>query len=79
MNRILSAASAAALALALAAAPVFAQQQTADAVMDGMAAIGMNVEGLVLTEEQVLQIEAILNGTGEESEKVAQINALLGN
>jgi hypothetical protein len=66
-----------ALAL-LAGSPVGAQQQTADAVMDGMAQLGIETEGLVLTEEQVLQVETILNGTGEESEKVSQINQLLG-
>ena len=77
MKRILTAA---ALGLALfSAAPVitFAQQQTADAVMDGMEALGMKTEGLVLTEEQVLQVEAVLNGSDDESAKVAKINELL--
>ncbi len=81
MNRFLAAASAAALSVALlSGAPTFAQTQTADAVMTGMSELGMNVEGLVLTEEQVLQVEAILNDAGQTPEdKTAAINALLGN
>jgi hypothetical protein len=72
--------NAAALSFALlAGAPVVAQTQTADAVMAGMAQLGMDTEGLVLTEEQVLQVEAILNDAGpDDSAKVAQINQLLG-
>ncbi len=80
MKRLLSAASAAALSLALlAGAPLVAQEQTADAVMTGMAELGMDVEGMVLTEEQVLQIQAILSeGSEEETTKVDRIEELLG-
>jgi hypothetical protein len=79
MKRFLIAISAAALSAALlVGSPAFAQEQTADAVMTGMSELGINVEGLVLTEEQVLQVEAILNGTDADAEKVAQINQLLG-
>ena len=79
MKRLVSVLAAGATALVLlAGTPVGAQQQTADAVMDGMEQLGIETDGLVMTEEQVLQVETILNGTGEESEKVLQINQLLG-
>ena len=80
MNRILAIASAAAVSLALlSGAPAFAQAQTADAVMTGMSELGINTEGLVLTEEQVLQVEAVLNDAGQTpEEKTAAINTLLG-
>ena len=80
MKFMLTTASAVALSFALlAAAPVAAQEQTADAVMNGMTQLGMDVEGLVLTEEQVLQIQAILNeGSEEDQNKVDRINELLG-
>lgn len=81
MRRVLSRAAAGLLALGLiAGAPVvtMAQVQTAEAVLDQMAALGMKTEGLVLTEDQVLQIESILNGTDDDSAKVAAINELLG-
>lgn len=78
MKRILSAAALGAALLAAAPVATFAQQQTADAVMDGMAAIGIKTDGLVLTEEQVLEIEAVLNTEVDQSEKVAKINEILG-
>lgn len=80
MTRFLSAASAAALSLALlAGAPLVAQEQTADAVMAEMAELGIDTEGMVLTEEQVLQIQAILSeGSEEEETKVSRIEELLG-
>ncbi len=79
MTRLFAAASAAMLSLALVAGvPAVAQEQTADAVMTGMAELGMDTEGLVLTEDQVLQIQTILNGTNDDNEKVDEINQLLG-
>ena len=79
MKRFLSASAAAVLSAALlVSAPSFAQTQTADAVMTGMSELGINTEGMVLTEEQVLQVEAILSGTDPDADKVAQINQLLG-
>lgn len=80
MKTMLATASAIALSFALlTGAPVVAQEQTADAVMTGMSELGMDVEGMVLTEEQVLQIQAILNEGSEEDEtKVARIEELLG-
>lgn len=79
MKRFLVGISAAALSAALlAGAPAFSQEQTADAVMTGMSELGINVEGLVLTEDQVLQVQTILNGTDGDADKVAKINTLLG-
>lgn len=80
MKHLLSAASAAALSFALlAGAPAVAQEQTEDAVMAGLAELGMDTSGMTLTEEQVLQVQAILNDAGTSDEdKVMQIEALLG-
>lgn len=80
MKSLLSTTSAAALAFALlAGAPVAAQEQTADAVMSELAQLGIDTEGMVLTEEQVLQLTAILNDAGPgDEEKVMRINELLG-
>ena len=79
MKLMLSTASAVALSFALlAGAPVAAQEQTADAVMSEMATLGMDTEGMVLTEEQVLQIQAVLNDAGnDDEEKVEQIEMLI--
>ena len=79
MKLMLSTASAVALSFALlAGAPVAAQEQTADAVMSEMATLGMDTEGMVLTEEQVLQIQAVLNDAGNDDEEtVAQIEMLI--
>jgi len=79
MKRLIVAASAAALSAALlVGAPTFAQTQTADAVLTGIAELGIPTEGLVLTEEQVLQVQTILNGADGNEDKVAKINTLLG-
>ncbi len=79
MKPILTSASALALALALlAGAPAVAQEQTADAVMTGMTQLGMDTEGMVLTEEQVLQVQAVLSTTDDDRIKVDRIEELLG-
>lgn len=80
MKRFLVGISSAVLSVALlAGAPAFAQTQTADAVLTGMAQLGMHTEDLVLTEDQVLQVQAILNDAAQgDADKVAAINALLG-
>ena len=80
MKRLFVAASAAALAVALVAgAPSFAQTQTADAVLTGIAELGINTDGLVLTEEQVLEVQTILNDASQDdAAKVTAINTLLG-
>ena len=80
VKSMLSTASAVALSFALlAGVPAGAQEQTADAVMNEMSELGMDVEGMVLTEEQVLQIQAILGeGSEEDTTKVDRINELLG-
>ncbi|MBP7003105.1 hypothetical protein [Amaricoccus sp.] len=77
MTPVLSRA-AAALALALMSAPAaLAQAETAEAVLDQMAALGVEVEGLVLTEDQVLRIESVLDGTDGDEAKVAEIEKIL--
>lgn len=78
VNRISASAVLLSIAL-LGGAPAFSQEQTADAVMTGMAELGMEVEGLVLSEEQVLEIQAVLNDTIDDTEKVTAIEALLAN
>jgi hypothetical protein len=79
MARLFNAASAAALSLImLAAAPVGAQEQTADAVMAELAELGIDTDGMALTDEQVLAVQAVLSDAGtRESDKVAQIETLL--
>lgn len=80
MRRYLSAAPAAALALALlAGAPVFAAQHTADVMMTRLTELGISVEGVELTEEQMGQVQLILSDANLTDEnKVAAINELLG-
>lgn len=79
MQRLLSAASAAALSLVLlGAAPGFAQdQQTLDAVMAGMAQLGIETADMELSEDQVLRIQAVLNEPGDDSEKTSQIETIV--
>jgi len=80
MRRVILAAAAATVSFGMLAAPVFAQTQTAEATISSMSELGMNVEGLVLTEEQVLQIQAVLNDASQDdTEKVAAIEALLAH
>lgn len=79
MKRIFTAAAIAAVSAALTIGlPATAQEQTADAVMTELAELGMETDGLVLTEEQVLSIQAILSDASyDEAEKVAQIEAMV--
>lgn len=74
MKRIFAATVSLAL---LAGAGLYAQEQTADAVLTGMTELGIETEGLVLTEQQVLEIQAILNDTEDDASKVTAIEALL--
>lgn len=80
MKRLLVAASTVALSVALlAGAPAFAQEQTADAVMTGMSQLGIETDGLTLTDDQVLQVNTILSDASrDDTEKVSAINELLG-
>jgi hypothetical protein len=69
----------AALAAALIAAAPVAAQQIIETAMAGMQRLGIDVSGVTITEEQALQIEAIVNEPATENpEKVTQIEALLG-
>ncbi len=80
MRRLTIAAAAAAVSVfVVAGAPAFAQEQTADAALTGMAQLGIDTEGVMLTEEQVLQITAILSDAGlDDAEKTEQINVITG-
>jgi hypothetical protein len=79
MTRLLLAASASALSLTLlAGAPSFAQTRTAEQVLLTMSGLGIETEGLVLTEEQVRQVELILETNDDDPEKITRIKALLG-
>lgn len=80
-NKLLSAVSAAALALAVSATvPVSAQaQQLQDSVASGLAAIGYDTSGVgTITSDQAAQIENVLNSTDADEQKVARVDAILG-
>lgn len=80
MNRIHFVASTAGLALALlAGAPALAQEQTAAEVMTELEQMGIDTDGLVLTEDEVLQIDLILSGTDTDVVKKAEIEALMAD
>lgn len=49
------------------------------AIVSGLNELGLSAEELILTDEQILQVEEILNSqTDTDDEKIARINALLG-
>ena len=78
-TRLLTAVSAAALSLTLISAPAFAQeQQLSDSAMAGMAALGMDTTGLVVTADQAAQIENVLGSTDADSIKKAHIEEIIG-
>ena len=78
-TRLLTAVSAAALSLTLISAPAFAQeQQLSDSAMAGMAALGMDTTGMVVTADQAAQIENVLGSTDADSIKKAHIEEIIG-
>ena len=78
-TKLLTAVSAAALSLTLISAPAFAQeQQLSDSAMAGMAALGMDTTGLVVTADQAAQIENVLGSTDADSVKKAHIEEIVG-
>ena len=78
-TRLLTAVSAAALSLALISAPAFAQeQQLSDSATAGMAALGMDTTGVVVTADQAAQIENVLGSTDTDSIKKAHIEEIIG-
>ena len=78
-TRLLTAVSAAAVSLTLISAPAYAQeQQLDDSAMAGMAALGMDTTGLVVTADQAAQIENVLGSTDADSIKKAAIEEIVG-
>ena len=78
-TKLLAAVSAAALSLTLISAPSFAQeQQLSDSAAAGMAALGMDTTGLVVTADQAAQIENVLGSTDADSIKKAHIEEIVG-
>jgi hypothetical protein len=77
-TRLLTAASAAALSLALLAFPVSAQEgQLSDSAMAGMAALGMDTTGVVVTADQAAQIENVLGSNDADSIKKSHIEEII--
>ena len=78
-TRLITAVSAAALSLTLISGPGFAQeQQLSDSAMAGMAALGMDTTGLMVTADQAAQIENVLGSTDADSIKKAHIEEIIG-
>ena len=76
MNRtLLSTVSAVMLALSL-AVPSLAQVQLAEQVANQLEQLGID-ETLIVSQDQVQQIENILNSEETEDDKKVQINAIL--
>jgi hypothetical protein len=81
MRKVLNAAASLAVVLVLTGvAPAMAQVELAENIQTGLSELGIATDGLVLTEEQVLQIENILNDASMDAAgKTAQINEIIGN
>jgi hypothetical protein len=78
-TRLLAAVSAAALSLTLMSAPAFAQeQQLSDSAAAGMAALGIDTTGVVVTVDQAAQIENVLGSTDPDTIKKARIEEIIG-
>jgi hypothetical protein len=60
--------------------PAMAQVELAENIQTGLSELGIATDGLVLTEEQVAQIENVLNDASMDAAgKTAEINAIIGN
>lgn len=73
---IVSAVSAAAVSLCLLSGAALAQVQLADEVSEKLMTMGIDTT-LIVSEEQLLEIEAVLNGTDDDATKTEAINAIL--
>lgn len=73
---IIPAVSAAALSLCLLAGPALAQVELAEEVESELTALGIDTT-MIVTEEQLLQIENVLGGTEDEDTKTQMINQIL--
>jgi hypothetical protein len=76
MHRLLLTTVAAALLAASISAPTLAQVQLAEEVAAQLEALGID-QTMILTQEQLSEIELVLNGTESEQSKADQINAIL--
>ena len=78
-NKLLTAVSAAALSLAvMAASPVFSQEaQLSDSAAAGMAGLGIDTTGLVITTDQAAQIENVLGSTDADDIKRGRIEEII--
>jgi hypothetical protein len=77
-SRLLTAVSAAALSLALITAPAFAQEkQLSDSAMAGMAALGIDTTGVMVTADQAAQIENVLGSSDADSIKKSHIEEII--
>jgi hypothetical protein len=70
--------SAAALAVSLAAhTPALAQAQLSEEVTAKVTGLGIDLTDVVLTEEDVLEIENVLNGTDDDATKTMAIEEIV--
>jgi hypothetical protein len=71
-----AAVSAALLTVSL-SVPAFAQVQLAEEVITKLTELGFDMTDVVVTEEQVLQLEGVLNGTDPADVQKAEIEKIL--
>ena len=78
-SKFLTAVSAAALSVALmSAAPVMSQeQQLSDSAHAGMAALGIDTTGVMMTADQAAQIENVLGSTDPDTVKKSHIEEIV--
>lgn len=78
MKRYVLAASAAALSISLmAGVPAWSQAELAAEAMEKATMLGVDLTDVVLTEEQVLEIENVLNSDDEDASKTEMINQII--
>jgi hypothetical protein len=76
VHRFLIATAVAALLAASVSAPSLAQVQLAEEVAAKLTMLGID-QTLILTEEQLMDVELVLNGTESDQTKVDESNAIL--
>jgi hypothetical protein len=79
IRKTLTTVSAAALSLSLiAGAPALAQQQLGNQIADRLVAMGFNVDEIgMVSEEQALEIENVLNTSDDDQTKKTRIEEIL--
>jgi len=76
-RNLVTAVSAAVLSLSLLAGPALSQVQLAAEVLEKLTMLGFDMTDVVVTEEQVLELENVLNSTDEDDAKKMQIEEIL--